>query len=276
MASPFGDLLFGSSGTPSQVVDVTPDSWNALQPQVAGGISGLLSSGGGDAFTGPMTAGITSNEQMVLNNVMGVGAQPSATQGALGTLSGTATGSMDPNTNPMLASLIQTAQRPIIEQFQEEVVPGLRSQFTQAGQQIQGEGSSPFQMAGARAASGFASALGDTATQVTSGERDRQQQAAMAIPGLERQQVDTMLATLEAQALPRLIEQLGIDRGMEEFRRREQQLLQALSLGAGVSAPNTVVLEGQAGTPGLVQGAVAAGVNAYTGGLGTSLAAGDS
>lgn len=262
MSGAVGDFLFGSPGTASQVVDTTPDAFANLRPSIAGGLESQIQ--GGSQFQGPFTASLGPREQTLLDQAFGQTQAQPGTQTAINTLQQTAGGSMDPAQNPFLQAQIETAQRPILEQFNEQITPAMRARFTQAGQQVQGEGSSPFQMAAARAQSGLANALGDVGTQVVGQERQRQQQAAMALPGIERTQLETVLQGLEAQALPRLVEQFGIDRGLEEFRRREQQLMQALQLASGVAQPAPVMLPGQQATPGLVQ----QGLGAFAGGIG--------
>src|SRR5690606_39777579 len=62
--------------------------------------------------------------------------------------------------NPMIDQLIQSASRPIIEQFEDDIL-AQRGAFTAAGQQVQGLGSSPFAQASARLSSGVANALAD-------------------------------------------------------------------------------------------------------------------
>jgi hypothetical protein len=64
-------------------------------------------------------------------------------------------------------------------------------------------------------------------------ERQLQQQA---IP-LGQQEVQTTVTNLQAQALPRLIEDLGIERGLAEFQRKTSELLAILQLTGGVTAP---------------------------------------
>lgn len=60
-------------------------------------------------------------------------------------------------------------------------------------------------------------------------ERGRQQEAIQ----LGQQEVQTLTQNLQAQALPRLIEELGIERGLAEFQNRMNALLQALAVVSG-------------------------------------------
>lgn len=50
-------------------------------------------------------------------------------------------------------------------------------------------------------------------------------------------EVDTLIKNLQAQALPRLINDLGIERGMEAFQNQVNSMLAVMGINAGVSAP---------------------------------------
>lgn len=67
--------------------------------------------------------------------------------------------------------------------------------------------------------------------------RDRQLEAAQAAPGVQKQQLDSMIANLQAQALPRLIQDMGIERGLEQFNNQVNALLSTLGITAGVTRP---------------------------------------
>jgi hypothetical protein len=269
------DMLFGTSGRAPSVHDVTPSQFRDLRQPLADQFQALLAPGGIAGWQGATAAPMGGAEQDILSRIMGQMGQQPGTQQAQQTLMQTAGGQfLDPASNPFLAASIEAAQRPLIQQFQEEVVPGMRADFTRAGQTVQGTGSSPFQMAAARASSGFADALGDIGTRMASEnfqqERTRQLQAASALPGVDRAQLESLMAGLEAQALPRMIEQMGIDRGMAEFQRQQNQLLQVLAMATGAASPQPVSLPGTPAQPGMVQ----TGAEAFLRGLGQSLGGG--
>jgi hypothetical protein len=307
------DTLFGRRETPSRqeptrAEQVIPEAFEGLQQPVAGQISQLFQTGGGPTAPGPFAAGLGANEQQMLQMLQQQAQQPSgamqAGQGFLQQLlggqlpsatamqGGTPTGEV----NPFLAAAIDAAQRPLIENFQDVVAPALRAQFTGAGQQIQGQGSSPFQMAAARAQGGLASAMGDIGSQMAFADlaqrqqlgsqefqqardlmtRERQQQleAVPVASGVDRAQLENLLANLEAQALPRMIEQLGIDQGIEEFRRRQAQLMQAISMGGQLGSPTVATVGGggvggTAAQPGIFGpgGALVSGFGQFLGNL---------
>lgn len=269
--------LFGSKGTPSQVIDTNPSQFTALADPVTKALQGLLGSGGGASFGGNLTAPFTTQESALLGQFLNQASQPAAgTQAAMQTLlqqlqgtmnpfatsSGLASGEkellplltalgaqglqgaptaptapgapgvptapaapgvpaapggvvapstgsstraptlapataaqqqaqqlltqilrgdfLSPESNPFLQSTIQSAQRPLLEAFQDVTLPRLQGQFTQAGQFIQPQSSSPFDRAAAISQRGLANALGDVSTRLAgenfAAERARQAQ----------------------------------------------------------------------------------------------------
>src|SRR5690606_35241971 len=81
--------------------------------------------------------------------------------------------------------------------------------------------------------------------QLQAGAQLGQQQLAGQVAQLEAQ-----LQNLQAQGLPRLVQQLGIDAGLQEFQRQQAQLMQLMQLMAGISVPSTAVLPGTPGSSG--------------------------
>lgn len=345
------DAIFGSSGSPSRVEDITPPEFASLRNPIADMLRQLMSMGGFSTAPGQYAAPLSSTEQSLVSRagqtalspltldprVQGLigqalgmaGSAPSFTgaeQGLMGQISQLAgpsalTGAasqqlqqiisgqgLSPDSNPFLSATIDAATRPLVETFQQQTMPGLRSMFTAAGQQVQGLGSSPFSEALALERTGLANAIGDVSTNIAGqnyqAERARQMQAALAAPTFGLQQLQAPLAGLDALlgsralgeqisgsqlnriaqgintsiapraaeqqinmgelerlsqglqtvALPRLIQQYGIDMGIEEFRRRQQSLLTALQLAGGLASPNAVMIPGQPGSSGLLGG----------------------
>lgn len=257
-----GDMLGGDSGSPSQVVDTTPDEFVGLRGPIAQSIRQIINRGGSPQFQGQTTADISGNEQALLDQIFGATTNNPFSDTARNTLTQTAQGQfLSPDSNPFLQQTIEAAQRPIIQQFEEQVLPNTRSQFTNAGQFIQAtggneSGSSPFDVAQNRAGRDFINSLGDISTNIASqnfqAERGRQQEAAMSAPGFEAAELESLVQGLQAQALPRMIEQQGIDTGLEEFRRSIGDLLQILSLGGSLGTPQTQVLPGSQGSAGFL------------------------
>ena len=176
--------------------------------------------------------------------------------------------------NPFLNAAIEAAQRPTLQGLEETLTRSLPGRFTQAGQFTQPRGSSAFDRAGAIATRGASDALADIATNLSyatmeaergrqfeaqegarsredaamreelgrsneniQNERNRQNEAAGLTTTVQAQEVDTLVKNLQAQALPRLIKEFGIERGMEQFNNQLNTLLGVLGIGAGVTAP---------------------------------------
>lgn len=270
------DVLFGKKGTPAQVVDTTPSQFTALRAPVASGITDIINTGGGPAFEGPMVAGLSDQERSMIDRIFSASESP-VSAAANPMLQRTLEGEfLSPESNPFLQAMIDAAVKQTTTAFNENVMPRLRGDFTKAGQRVQEQGSSPFDMAAARASSGLADAVANIATtmgfQNFENERQRQMQAASQAPVIEAQQLDNMVKTAQAVALPRLVEQFGIDRGMEEFQRRIQTLLNALQIGGQVSQPSTVTMPGTEGTMGIVPTMVAGAAGSFGGPFGEALA----
>lgn len=235
-----GESTQQSTSTP---VDMTPAAYKGLQPQLAGSLSSLLSSGV-PQYSGPTTAGLGANEQSVLGQLMsstGPGTERSqyldkALSG--GFLPG------QPGANPYLDAAIKSAQEPTrlaLEQTLGRTLPG---RFTMAGQSTAPQGSSAFDRAAAMATGQGARALSDIATNMSyagyESERNRQTQAAQ----LSQAEVDTTIKNLQAQGLPRMIQQHGIELGMQLFQDNTKALLEVLKLIGGVTSP-TIANQGQ-------------------------------
>ncbi len=249
-----GDMFGGSQNEQSQrPVETTPKAFKELQQPIAdllksifGGPGGAQQGGtGGGAFTGVtdpsrFTAGMGAGEQNLLNQLQGLlggGGQPVDNANSL--LNQTLGGQfLSPDSNPFLQSTIQAAQRPLLEQFQDVTMPGLQSAFTAAGQRTQPGGSSAFDKAKAIESRGLFNALGDIGTKIAGEnfekERARQVQAVTQAGQLSTQQVQNTIQGLQAAALPRLIEQFGIDKGLAEFNQRIDTVLKAIQLAQGL------------------------------------------
>lgn len=232
--------LFGGSSQQSQSTstptDMTPDAYKTLRQPLTDSLTSLLSTGG-PSYSGPLNAPIGANEQTQLGNLMGQNGPGTARSSLLDqTLQGNFLPGQ-PGGNPFLQDAITAAQRPTMENLQETLSRSLPGRFTQNGQMVQPQGSSAFDRAAAIATRGATQAMSDIATNMSSNayttERANQQNA---IP-LSQQEVQTGIANLQAQALPRMIQELGIERGLAQFQQHTQNLLQILSMIGGVAAP---------------------------------------
>ena len=256
------DIFGGQEGTPGQVVDATPPEFTALRGPLADALRGAftgsqaLPTSGIPTQTGPNVAPLGQAEGDILNRIVQqtLGQNPLA-QGSQNVLQQTLSGKfLDPSSNPSLAANITAAQRPVIEQFNESIIPQLRSAFTQAGQTIQGDGSSPFGKALVQSSRDFQRNLGDISTRLVSDNFARERQIQAGAPAqataFSQGELQQLVTGLQASALPRFIEQSGIEAGTQEFNKQMNLLLQVLSLASGVSGPNTAVIPPTGGSGG--------------------------
>ncbi len=247
-------LFGGSENEQSQrPVETTPEAFKELQQPIAdllksifGGPGEAQQGGpGGGAFAGVtdpsrFTAGLGTGEQDLLAQLQGLlsaGGRPVDSANTL--LSQTLGGEfLSPDSNPFLQATIEAAQRPLLERFGDITLPNLTSQFTAAGQRTQPGGSSAFDKAKAIESRGLFNALGDIGTKIAGDnfekERQRQVQAVTQAGQLSTQEINNTIQGLKAVALPRLIEQFGIDKGLQEFNQRIDTVLKAIQLAQGL------------------------------------------
>ena len=239
--------LFGGSDTKqkekSGPVDVTPPEIEGLRGTFADTLSSLLGSGGPNPLIGipgdpntvggvQQTAPVTSQEQQLLGLVGQTAQDPTRANLIRQTqegqfLPGGAQG------NPLIEEAIRVAQRPTLEGLQEVLGRTLPGRFALGGQQTNQGESSAFDRAAAIATRGVSQSLADIATTISFNaqetERARQQGAAT----IGQQEVETGIAALQASALPRLIDQLGITEGTKQFQLRIDAVLKALQIATG-------------------------------------------
>lgn len=80
--------------------------------------------------------------------------------------------------------------------------------------------------------------LTNAQTGLTSAQTGTQNaQTGLTQSQIQQNEVNTLISSLQAQALPRLIEDLGIERGMEAFNNQVNSLLSVLGITAGVTRP---------------------------------------
>lgn len=212
------------------------------------------------SYNGPLTANLGANEQSLLDQLMGMSGangQPRTKTTAETALEQIingqgASGYSPDGNNPFVQAAIEAAQRPTFQALQETLGRTLPGRFTQAGQFINPQGSSAFDRAAAMASRDATQSAADIGTKISydsfNSERDRQVQAqegaanrqldaAKALPGVSKQEIDTTIANLQAQALPRLIQEMGIERGLQAFQDRMGNLLTTLGIAGGATSP---------------------------------------
>ncbi len=180
----------------------------------------------------------------------------------------TEAGFMNPNfaanlaTSPQTTAAIGSAIAPLEQSFRTNTTPGLTAAATQAGQRSGGPGqagSSAFDQAFAnqqgnlmanegQVAGGIANqayqagininANAPAAATALAGQTEQQQVAAQQQPvSIGTQELNNMIQSLSAQALPQLTQQYGINQGLNLFNTQIQTIMQALGYGTQASQP---------------------------------------
>jgi hypothetical protein len=255
----------GVPAAPGPYAAPMTDQESALVNQLFGRAGGTVPQASLDQILSQFTAGNTPLQQ-------------AGQQDILKTLGGSY---LSPESNPYLAGTIKAATDPITQAWNEQVLPNLKLGFTKAGQTITGLGSSPFDKAAALASNDYLSQIANTSANLAGqnyqSERDRMLQALglgqaqtgqqigaqtsnLASQQAQQQQnlaeranqTQELVTTLQSVALPRLIEQYGIDQGTQEFRNRLNTLMQLLNMQAGLSTGTTVNVQPSAGQQGML------------------------
>jgi len=276
----------GSEGSPAQLVDPTPPEFVGLREPIAEGLRGFI---GGeqkfldsqqfqniDQFTGQITSGETG-ALGGLGNFIDANPLQGVVQDQLQqTISGQF---LSPDSNPFLQQTINAATRPLLEGFERITLPGLKSDFTRLGQVIRpgepvGRASSPFNQAAAIAQGDVLSQVSDIASKIAGEnfqqERGRQLQAVRDQGQLRTSEVNNLLQRLQAEALPRLIQEIGLDRALQQFNQFTQQLLQSLQVGGQLSTQPNQAFPAIPSTPGIFESGIRTAVNTFAGGAGTA------
>ncbi len=217
---------------------------NMLAPQV-GSLAGSMA-GGLPQYGGPLNAPMSGNEGNLLTQLMTQQGQGGGVAGTNDYLTKVLSGSFlpgQPGGNPFLQDAITAAQRTTTNNLDQTLSRSLPGYFTANGHMIAPNsasgngGSSAFDTAAAIATRGAATAMGDIATNMSNTaygqERTNQQQAVQ----LSQQEVQNTVSNLQAQSLPRMIQELGIERGMSLFQTNLSGMLQLLQSIGGIAQP---------------------------------------
>jgi hypothetical protein len=142
------------------------------------------------------------------------------------------------DSNPELADLIRFTNKEINSAFNDQGL-ATKSLFARAGQTL--PESSPFSDAAAKLEAGRLDAIGKNVSTMAAAnyqaERDRQVQAVEQTRATAGFEFSRQLEFLQANALPRLIDEIGFDRAFTEFQTRLAALSQALGIAAGITSP---------------------------------------
>jgi hypothetical protein len=229
----------GSNEATSVQSDVTPPEYRQLRERYGSAFQDVASQYGDitGGYQGPTTADITPEEQGLVDQIATWGGgQPTPNQQAamdarLATIRGENLGTT--NLQPLFSQ--------INEAFDEGTLQNA-GMFTSAGHAVQD--SSPFARSEAIREKARIDAIGKVATDVHMGERGLQEAAAAgeegqaaARQGIDAAEVQALVDRLQATQLPRLIADMGIERGMAQFNSDIQNLLAMFGMGVQASMP---------------------------------------
>lgn len=256
MIDPFSAVFGGSNTSSTQqansnavsnsnsVSNSTPSNFNPFTGSL-GGLVNNVASNGLPSYNGALTAPLSGNENSVLASLMQQQGQGGGVAGTNTYLQDVLAGKYMPgsvNGNPFLQQAITAAQQPTMNNLSSTLSRDLPGYFTANGQMIspnnngQG-GSSAFDTAAALATQSAATTMGNIASTISSGAYDQGIQQQTAAVSLSQQEVQNTVANLQAQSLPRMITDLGIQNGLSLFQTNLSGILQFLQTLGSTAQP---------------------------------------
>lgn len=239
-----GSTASQNSQSTSTPTNFTDPSLRGLSPDLSSSLRTLLGQYGtsGPQYGGQTSASITGNETSLLSNINSQVAPGNDASSYIKSVLGGNYLPGSPNQNPYLAQAITAAQRPVLDNLTQTLTRDLPGRFTQGGQFIQANtgdngGSSAFDRAAAIATQSAANMSTDIAAKIGSDAYTNERQNQNTAAQLDQTQVQTTINALQAEALPRLIQQYGLDQGTKLFQTSTQALLQLLGQIGQVQAP---------------------------------------
>lgn len=278
LKSLFGGSEANQKSTTTQT-NYTDPALSGLAPDLATTLRGLLSSFGGQVSgagnpignaTPTVQAPLSGNESNLLQTIQGQVGPGTASAGYIrDVLSGKYLPGQEGG-NPFLDAAIRAAQRPTLEGLEQTLTRSLPGRFTQAGQFVQPQSSSAFDNAAALATRGVANSVADIATNISNDQYTKERGNQNVAAGLDQAQVDNTIKALQASALPRLIQQNGLDQGLALFQEQTKTLLELLKTLGAVQAPtlaaNTVSTGTSSSEKGIIPGLFPQGLGGAGGG----------
>lgn len=241
----FNDIFGGTQTPATSQSSSTPMNMNPFTSPLSGTVINMGNTPV-PQFTGSTQPNITGAANATLGTIPGMEGGPSGVNSFLNSLMG---GSFLPggsNFNPFVQSLSNAAISPIMENLQQTVGRILPGQFTAAGQFVQNNanngggftgGSSAFDNAVALAGTGAANAAAQVTQGIANNAYNTGVGATMQAVPLQQQEVQTTINALQAQTLPTLIQQQGIQNGLQAFQENTQALLTFLQSVGQLAMP---------------------------------------
>lgn len=243
MSNLFQDI-FGGSTTSSTS---TPQNMNPFTSSLGGSVNtlGNTLAGGLPQYQGQLAAPMSGNEGATLGTLQQQVGQGGGVAGTNDYLSNVLQGGMMPGSpggNPFLQNAITAAQRTTTDNLTNTLSRSLPGYFTANGQMIspnnngQG-GSSAFDYAASNATKGAANAMGDIAANMSNNAYNTGVQQMQGAAQLSQAEVSNTVQNLQAQALPRMIQQMGITNGLQLYQTNLTGVLTLLNTLGGIAKP---------------------------------------
>lgn len=225
------DSFFGSSPSSTATSTQTSAPWSVQQPYLADAFSrarGLYQQGGQQFYPGNTVAGFSPEQNQGMGMMAARAKEGSplirTAKDTLGkTLSGGFLGA-----NPELDRMYEAASRPVVQQFQRAVEPGISSRMEAAGRF--GSGAHGSLMSGAREDLGRS--LGDLSARLYGGayesERDRMGQAMLFAPQMAASDYADIEQLMKVGQMQQGQEQQQIDAERERFDYGQNRQLEDL------------------------------------------------
>ena len=230
------------SSSKSKAKDYTPKAFKRLRKGTAEQIQAAAQGRGPtvDAYKGQLVAGMEPGEQSALESVAALGAgSASDRQGERYLRSSIAGQELDFYNDPAFQEMLDFAGRRFVSGFNAEEEAN-KALFARAGHQL--PNSSPFAEAQGRISDAKAQGLADLSAQLIGTQfadaKQRQFESVGQLSNLETDRLARARETLEAESLPRLIKDMGLERGREEYARRQELIMKALGLQLEAASPH--------------------------------------
>lgn len=241
----FTDIFGGSNTTSSS--SSTPVNMNPFTSSLSPEIMSMYGQGP-MSYGGNLQPNMTGAQVGSLGNLPGMVAPGNNVNSYI---SNVLKGSYMPggaNGNPFVSATINAANLPIQEQLNTTLGQTLPTQFAASGQNVGNSdlasaaagktgGSSAFSNAAALATQSAVNAESANATQIANNAYNTGVSQQIAASNLQPQMVSSAINVLQAQLLPTLLQQQGIQNGLQAFQDNIQSFLGFLGDISGLAMP---------------------------------------
>ena len=211
--------------------DLTPVEFKNQRGLVADSLVDTIE-GRGPKIEGPFVAPLTGGERTGLDALkFGAFAEGGLGSDQEAALRAALTGGQE---NPFLQDAIQSSSRAVLQNAELEELRD-RALFGTAGQKLQG--SSAFTEERVRDVGNTEQTIANIATELSFADVQRRSRERLEAAALTNARFAEQRQTIETLALPRLVEQFGLDKANEEAARRIKAIEEAIALLGELGSP---------------------------------------